>query len=389
METPRPDRPLRILHLTAHSEPGGLSRYIHDLSLAMHQLGHDVRVAGNRGAGHRLFETAPFPYIELPLDRGPLQMWQAARALRKHLHEHPADIIHSHYRRTNWIARRLQQRPNHPPLLYTLHLSDMPITWRSWFSNDYGDHVHVAASEARRWAIERAGVKPDRITLIPHGIHIERFPIANPATRAAARQQISLSPQDRVATYVGRLDNPKNEEWLLDVAHRSRDAIPNLKIFVAGGGPHETAFRAAITAQNLQSRVIALGELDDPLTVYQAANAFLLPSQREGFSLATAEAMSVGLPACRTRTAGASELVIENVTGVTTPIDREAFVTAAISFLRDENALARMGAAAPEHIRAHFTFDRQLDQTIQLYRRLADPDTAKSREPLQPEANRA
>src|SRR3954470_20193939 len=100
----RPDRPLRILHLTAHSEPGGLSRYIYDLSLAMHQAGHDVRVAGNRGSGHRMFEGAPFPYIELPLDQGPLQMWRAARALRRHLREHPADVIHSHYRRTNWIG---------------------------------------------------------------------------------------------------------------------------------------------------------------------------------------------------------------------------------------------------------------------------------------------
>src|SRR5436190_1610732 len=92
VESAAPDRPLRILHLTAASEAGGLSRYIYDLSLAMHELGHDVRVAGNRGAGHRLFEGAPFPYLEVPLDKGPLQMWRASRALRRHLAQNPADV---------------------------------------------------------------------------------------------------------------------------------------------------------------------------------------------------------------------------------------------------------------------------------------------------------
>jgi glycosyltransferase involved in cell wall biosynthesis len=392
VETDRPDRPLRILHLTAHSEPGGLSRYIYDLSLAMHRMGHEVRVAGNRGSGHRLFESAPFEYIELPLDGGPLQMWRAARALRGHLRERPVDVIHSHYRRTTWVGRRLQ-RDRRPPLLYTVHLSDMPITWRSWFSNDYGDHVHVPASEGRRWAIERAGVNPADISLIPHGIDVARYPVADAAARGAARRQLGLAAEDRVAAYVGRLDVPKNEEWLLEVAERSRELIPSLKILVAGGGPHEGEFRAAIAQRRLEGRVVALGECDDPLSVYQAADAFLLPSQREGFSLATAEAMSVGLPVCRTRTAGAAELVVENVTGRTTAIEREAFVAGAIEFLRDGEGLARMSVAAAAHVRANFTFDRQFGRTIELYRRLAGvserADATSARSPVTAEASRA
>lgn len=379
----------------AHSEPGGLSRYIYDLSMAMHALGHEVRVAGNRGTGHRLFEGAPFPFIELPLDQGPVQMWRAARALRRMLREYPADVIHSHYRRTNWIGRRLQDN-RRPPLLYTLHLSDMPITWRSWLSNDYGDHVHVPAAEGRRWAIERAGVDAARISLIPHGIHVERYPVAGAAARAAARRQFGLGGGDRVAAYVGRLDVPKNEDWLLDVAQRSRESIPNLRILIAGAGPHEAAFRRAIVERGLEGRAIALGERDDPLGVYQAADALLLPSQREGFSLVTAEAMSVGVPVCRTRTAGAAELIVENVTGRTTAIEREAFVSAAIEFLRDGDALARMAPAAAAHIRQHFTFARQLQQTIELYQRLAGiaqtPASARSspaRSPVAAEATRA
>ena len=39
-------RPLHVLHLTAGSDAGGLSRYIYDVSLAMHEQGHRITVAG-------------------------------------------------------------------------------------------------------------------------------------------------------------------------------------------------------------------------------------------------------------------------------------------------------------------------------------------------------
>jgi glycosyltransferase involved in cell wall biosynthesis len=366
----RRERPLRILHLINHSEAGGLTRYVHDLCAELHALGHDVRVAGAKGAWHRLFAAAPFPFIDVPLDRGPLGLWRATRALRQHIAEQPVDVLHSHYRRTTLVARRLQEGAR-PPVLYTLHLSDLPITWRTRLLGDYGDHVHVAAAEGRRWIVEAAGVEPSRVTLISHGIDVERFPRADDAVRRAARRQLKVGDTDRVAAYVGRLDTPKNEDWLLDVADRSRDSIPNLKVLVAGAGPHDAAFRQQIAQRNLKQRVLSLGELEDPLPVYQAADALLLPSQREGFSLSNAEAMSVGVPACRTRTAGADELIVDHVTGRMTPIDREAFVATAIEFLADADALRRMGRAAAEHVREHFTFDRQVRDTLALYRRLA------------------
>lgn len=370
------DRPLRILHLTAHTEPGGLSRYIHDLALAMHEEGHDVRVAGNRGGWHWLFESAPFPFIELPLDKGVFSLWRASRALRRYLSEHPVDVIHSHYRRTTFVARRLQKK-RRPPILYTLHLSDIPIHGRAGLGGDFGDHVHVASAQARQWAIDSAHIPADQITTIPHGIHLEKFPIATPADKTVALAQFNLASDDRVAIYVGRLDTPKNEDWLLDVAERSRETIRNLKILIAGTGPHEAAFLAEIQTRNLQTRVLALGERKDPLAVYQAADAMLLPSQREGFSLANTEAMAVGVPVCRTRTAGSAELIIDGVNGRITPIEREAFITTAIEFLRDDDALKQMSAAAPAHIREHFSFDRQLHETIALYRKLAACDISR------------
>ena len=119
----------------------------------------------------------------------------------------------------------------------------------------------------------------------------------------------------------------------------------------------------------LTDRVMIFARMD-PLKVYQAADALLLPSAREGFSLVCAEAMSVGVPVLRTRTAGTAQLIQEGVTGRSVAIDRDAFIAGAIEFLGDREPLQRMGSAASQHVLDHFSLDRQVDQTRQLYARL-------------------
>ncbi len=364
----RPDR-LSILHLLAGSDPGGLSRYVFDLCSALHAQGHRVAVAGERGAWHWLFENAPFPWIEVPLKGSPLKLWKSHNVLRRYITQNPVHVLHTHYRRATIVARALQYHRK-LPILYSVHLSHITIAGpRRWLS-DFGDHTHCAATEAKFWLMQEARVPAKKITYIPHGIDPAKWPLADEPTSLAARQQLGLKPDDRVAVYAGRLDTPKNERWVIDVADQARHTIPNLKILMAGDGPHESQVRKRIAADNLGDRVILLGHCN-PLTAYQAADALLLPSAREGFSLVCAEAMSVGVPVLRTRTSGTRELIIEDVTGRSVPINRDQFIAEAIDFLSDLPALRRLGAAASEHVRKHFTFDLQLARTIDLYRGLA------------------
>ena len=367
---PQADRPLRILHLTAGSDAGGLSRYIFDLCSAMHAAGHEVAVAGERGAWHWLFERAPFPWIGVPFKGGPLALAGAAKALDRWLDGHEIDVLHSHYRRPTLVARRVQRRRDGRtiPILYTVHLSDLKLSlpWRLF--SDFGDHTHVASAEARRWVIEEGRVPAERVTLIHHGIDTGKFPIADEAARRAARREFGLPEDTRVAAFVGRLDYPKNVDWLVPVAMK----VPDLHILIAGEGPQEDSLYGEIERENLTRRVHLLGRRDPPLPVYRAADALLLPSLREGFSLVCAEALSVGVPVLRTRTAGTEELIVENVTGRSTAIDRESFVRGAAEFLAlPVDELRRMGAAGAAHVRRDFTFDVQLARTVALYRAMA------------------
>jgi len=360
------DRQLRILHLTLAADAGGLSKYVLDLMAAMHARGHQVDVAGDDGAWIGRF---PFDHYEqIPLKAGFRGFRRSVNDIRDLLKREPVDLIHTHYRRATLLARRLRIDL---PVLYTLHLSHLSLRWpRRWFS-DWGDHSHVASVDAQQWLINDARVPAERITLIPHGVDVSRFATSTATQKLDAREQLGFTPNDRIAVFVGRFDYPKNEDWLLDLALAARQKIPELKMLLVGEGPNEPALRDRVARESLADRVtiISDGRL---LAAYQAADALLLPSLREGFSLVCAEAMSCGVPCLRTRTSGTHELIVENVTGRSVSIDHDAFVSSAIEFLSDPARLRDMGLAASRHIREHFTFDRQVDRTIELYRRLIE-----------------
>lgn len=370
MTQPLGDVRLSVLHLLAGSDAGGLSRYVHDVCLALHERGHRVAVAGERGAWHWLFERAPFPWIEVPLKGSPLQLWKSYRRLLRFIDQQPVHLLHTHYRRATLVARAIQHHRK-IPILYSVHLSHIAIAGpRRWLS-DFGDHTHVAATEARFWLMQEARVAARKISYIPHGIDPARFPLADETVRMEARAALGLDLGDRVACYVGRLDTPKNERWIVDVAQHLRRANPAVKFLIAGDGPHESQLRKRILAEELTDRVLLLGHRD-PLPIYQASDALLLPSAREGFSLVCAEAMSVGVPVLRTRTSGTRELIVDDVTGRSTAIDHDAFVRGAVEFLSlPQEKLRRMGLSAAEHVRKQFTFDRQVEQTLSLYRKIA------------------
>jgi glycosyltransferase involved in cell wall biosynthesis len=379
-------KPLRILHVVLASEPGGLSRYVIDLTRAMRELGHEVTVAGDRGEAHALFERERIVWVDIPLKRGLVGFFRSASTLKRHLREHPVDVIHAHYRRATLLARRIQRHagaersprsaaPDRSrdtvPILYTLHLSHINLRGPRRWLTDFGDHTHAASADARRWLIDAARVPEENITLIPHGVDVARYPLADAQTKRAAKRALGLDNGALVAAYVGRFENPKNEAWVLDLACATRGALPHAHFVMVGGGPNEPLLRDRVDSENLHDRVHLFGHRDDTPAVYAAADLLLLPSGREGFSLVCAEAMSAGVPVLRTRTSGVAETVVENVTGRSVPIDHDAFLNAAVLMLSDRDGLARMGAAAARHVRAHLTFDRQLAQTMELYRRLS------------------
>lgn len=360
-----------ILHITAGSDAGGVSRYLHDLAQATGAMGHRITIAGRVGPWHDLFASDNIDWIDCPCDGGPLDGWRSVRMIRRRLAEQRISLIHAHYRKASLIGRSLA-RGWRIPLLFTLHMPGVPmgLPWR--LLSDFGDRTHAISRQSADWLTQTVGLSRQRIEIIPHGVRPERFPLADESAQADARRTLALPAQATIAAFVGRYDHPKNADWILDLAQAACRHLPKLHLVMQGQGPQEPSLGQRAKTAPWRDRVTFL-PYGDPLPLYRACDALLLPSAMEGFGLVAAEAMSAGRTVIRTATGGSDEQIVMldgTPTGRATPIDKTAFIDQAIQTLADRAQLGRMGQAAARHVREHLSFDLQVQTTMALYQRL-------------------
>lgn len=178
-------------------------------------------------------------------------------------------------------------------------------------------HVCVSAAVAgelrQGWGIDA--------TVIPNGVHAQRFAAAAAGTAQAAATRAGWTRQlGRYLLAVGGIEPRKGSLELLEAYALLRRTHPDLALVVAGG---ETVFdyrdyRAAWEARAVTLGVapVVLGPVPDEAmpALVAAAAAFAFPSLKEGFGLAALEAAAAGvalvvsdLPVLRETFTGAAE----------------------------------------------------------------------------------
>lgn len=95
---------------------------------------------------------------------------------------------------------------------------------------------------------------------------------------------------------VGRMVPLKRFDLLIDAVAQLYPSLPQLRLCLIGDGPALPSLRAHATACGVQEAVIFVGAAQ-ALAYYPLFDCFVLPSPREGISIALLEAMRAGIPA--------------------------------------------------------------------------------------------
>ncbi len=107
---------------------------------------------------------------------------------------------------------------------------------------------------------------------------------------------------------------------------------------------------------------------DELVRLYNSAQIVVSPSLYEGFGLPAAEAMACGAAVIATTAGAFPEFIEDGRTGILVPPgDPDALAAAIRTLLADPDRCVRMGAAASEHIRTNFTWERTAKITLDLY----------------------
>jgi starch synthase (maltosyl-transferring) len=220
------------------------------------------------------------------------------------------------------------------------------------------------SKDVLRFSVERGGLDPARLTVIPNGVDPSRFDVP-PADRAS----LGVPGDAFLALAVGRLDVQKGLPDLLDAVERAAADVPALRLAVAGDGPLRGWLETEVAARpGLAGRVRLLGRRDDVPALMRAADLLVHASHWEGMPNVVLEAMAAGLPIVATAVEGVDELVVPGETGWIVPVrDPDAMALAIREAAADRDAAGRMGRAGRARASDEFSTARMVGRYESLW----------------------
>jgi glycosyltransferase involved in cell wall biosynthesis len=358
---------LRILLASANFAPhvGGIERFAESLAGGLAARGHEVTVVCCRADGAPAREHGAYEVVRIPstyvLERrlrvpyplpSPVVVRTLARLLQNAEVVHVQDAVYA-----TSVAALIAARRRGVPSVLTQHVGFVPQTNRVLDAIEHGAlatiargarlatvvttvNPAVAAWAARTWRIPEPLVLP--VGVAP--------PAGAASDRGLVRRSFGL-PEDRfLALFVGRDVSKKG----LDVFLGARDPAYEL-VAVTDRSGHATG--GTLLPFMASDR---LGEL------LHAVDAFVLPSEGEGFPLTLQEAFAAGLPVVTTMQPGYERYLDPSDVLV---IDREAgSLRAALRRLAGNpelrEALAERSLVVAED---HFGLERFVSAYVELY----------------------
>jgi len=207
-------------------------------------------------------------------------------------------------------------------------------------------------------------VEPERIRVIPHGVHVP------PAARQNARR-------DNLVLFVGAIQRRKNVRTLV----RAFERMPSswrLALAGAADGFGAAEELQAVETSPRRSDIDVLGyvtqaELD---ALYRRARIFAFPSLDEGFGMPVLEAMANSVPVITSNRSALPE-VAGDAAVLVNPYDSEEIANA-LAQLASDDALCDDLVRRGRERAVQFSWDSALAKTWEVYRELtgsaAPPD---------------
>jgi Glycosyltransferase len=162
--------------------------------------------------------------------------------------------------------------------------------------------------------------------------------IVNPVNESFVGQEWT-GERDKTIVSVGRLEQVKNFQLLIQSFYELRDRFPDYKLIIYGDGPLREELSRLIQSLNMDDRIILYGRTNDVINQIRTSSLFVLTSDHEGMPNALVEAMVLGLPVIATDCpcGGVRYLIEDNVNGKLIPIgNQKALEDAMTEMLQDK-----------------------------------------------------
>lgn len=199
--------------------------------------------------------------------------------------------------------------------------------------------------------------------IIHNGVDCKLFHKGN---KSYARAQLGLPEKEvRIVGCAGRLTSVKGHEYLIEaMKFLQEDCI----LVLAGEGEERETLEAQIKSNQLEDRIILLGNVENMVYFYQSLDVFCMASLNEGLPLSPLEAQACGVPVVLTDVGGCHEACCPESGVLVAPKDSSALAWAIRNTLRK---LAKGEIVSPRNfVLSQRDFSYMLNQYRSLYQQL-------------------
>jgi len=312
-------------------------------------------------------------------------------------------LLHSHYYFSGAAAIHLKSTRG-IPLVHTFH-SLGAIKEQTLGNHDPSPSTRVAIERRICQAadriiatnpqekidlIEHYQAHPDKIAVIPCGVNLSLF---QPRDQIEAKKAIGYTAEDFLITYVGRLEERKGIDTLLEAVSLIND--PGIQVVIVGGPPASKPFlswrdleeapfhtyQQLIEKLGLENRVTFTGGKPQKVLpgYYSAADATVVPSYYEPFGLTAVEALACGSSVIASRVGGLKSTIKEGKVGALFAPRSAAELAEKIKIYRDSpDMVAEYRRAARPYVEENFSWKVVTRQVANLYGSLLEEKPSSS-----------
>jgi len=173
--------------------------------------------------------------------------------------------------------------------------------------------------------------------------------------------------------YVGRLVFYKNLEVVIKAIGLLKKTHQNIKLVIAGDGPHRKSLEELVGKLRLEDNVEFLGYVshDEKMRLISNSNAFVFPSLCEGFGIVILEAFSQKRPVLVSNIKPMSDIVNNEKNGfVLNPHDETVWAECILKLVKNPNEALEMGKEGNRSLVDFYGQDLMYDKIIKMYEEL-------------------
>lgn len=320
--------------------------------LAAKELGIDFTIANNmsmaeKGHFEKVCKQYGIKMVHIDFDRNPLgkDNLKARKQLLALMEQEKYDIVHCNTPSGGMVGRIAAAQAKIPKVIYMAHgfhfWKGAPLkNWMFYYPVErllahLSDRIitinHEDFERAQHFHYKKSG----HAEYVPGvGIVVKRFE-HNEEMRNVTRKELGVQDYEIMLLSVGEVNQNKNHKVVIEAL--AKLGQKNIKYVVCGVGNLMKSHQQLATLLGVQDQVIFVGYRTDIARFYQAADAFVIASFREGLPVSLMEAMSAGLPCIASKIRGNVDLMSESSL-LFDPHDADTLCTA-LKNMADKNVI--------------------------------------------------